>query len=149
MESITSEIEIYKIKNKECYKKIQKQYCLNHKKELKEYRKQYHLDHKEQHMLEMYKMLDKKKNLICNLTEDWIKENITSKPCIYCGDVENIGCDRINHNKGHIIDNVIPSCCECNRIRSNKYSIEEMKLIGSVKQQIIQDRIKNQMSIVV
>jgi len=49
------------------------------------------------------------------------KKDFTSfwqKPCYYCGDkIETIGLDRINNEKGYLMDNVV-SCCEtCNRMK--------------------------------
>ena len=89
----------------------------------------------EQSMIKDYKRSDKKKNRICDLTIEWVKENITSKKCIYCGDTKNIGCDRIDNNKGHTKDNVQPCCKNCNYIRNTYFSVEEMKLIGLLKSQ--------------
>ena len=42
------------------------------------------------------------------------------KPCHYCGDkIDTIGLDRINNDKGYNIDNVIPCCTMCNRMKMN------------------------------
>ena len=38
--------------------------------------------------------------------------------------------DRIDNNKGHEINNVVPCCYECNVARGNNFSFEEMKLLG-------------------
>ena len=40
------------------------------------------------------------------------------KPCHYCGDkLETIGLDRIDSSQGYFLDNVVPCCCACNRMK--------------------------------
>lgn len=73
---------------------------------------------------------------------DWMIENILTKPCVYCGDTHRIGCDRIDNNKGHTKDNVVPCCIECNTARNNNFTYEEMKKIGRVIAEIKKDRKK-------
>src|SRR3989338_4699689 len=37
------------------------------------------------------------------------------QPCFYCNtSIDTIGLDRINNNKGYILDNVVPCCGTCN-----------------------------------
>ena len=104
----------------------------------------YNINNKERLLVTRYNVIDKKKNQICNLTKEWVKENITSKPCVYCGDTERIGCDRIDNSKGHIMDNVVPCCTGCNWIRRDDFSVEEMMEIGEVIKKIKYNRlIKN------
>ena len=82
-------------------------------------------------MISAYKFKDKKNGLnICDIDIDWMLENIMNKPCIYCGDIHNVGCDRIDNNKGHTKDNVVPACYECNCARNNNFSYEEMLELG-------------------
>lgn len=52
----------------------------------------------------------------CNLTAQWIVDNIFSKPCAHCGKTgwDVIGCNRIDNSKPHTKDNVEPCCMECN-----------------------------------
>ena len=38
--------------------------------------------------------------------------------------------DRKNSEQGYEINNLVKSCWICNSIKSNKYSYEEMKIIG-------------------
>lgn len=73
------------------------------------------------------------------LTKEEFKEIIT-KPCIYCGEekrqhhtkrttngiFEYTGLDRYDNSKGYIIDNVVPCCTTCNKIKSDM-SINELK----------------------
>lgn len=52
----------------------------------------------------------------CNLTRDWILQNIFNSSCIYCGDSDwrHLGCDRIDNDKPHTMDNCVCSCAVCN-----------------------------------
>lgn len=103
--------------------------------------KKWKINNREKYLICTYSIIDKKKNLTCDLTVEWMKENITSKPCTYCGDTETIGCDRIDNTKGHTQDNCIPCCPECNLTRGNRFSIAEMIKIGMTIKQIKQDRL--------
>jgi len=82
-------------------------------------------------MLSAYKNKDKKRNFEFNLDKDFLK-NIVKSECVYCGSKKNVGCDRIDNKKGHTKDNVLPCCNECNTVRNNLFSVEEMKQIGEV-----------------
>lgn len=48
-------------------------------------------------------------------------DNIRSNSCYYCGETEKIGIDRRDNDKGYTIDNCVPCCSWCNRMKS-KYS---------------------------
>ena len=68
-------------------------------------------------LLNAYRQSDKKANRgKGNLTIDWIIENIFSKPCAHCGKTgwDVVGCNRINNDLPHTMDNVEPCCKECN-----------------------------------
>ena len=72
-----------------------------------------------------YKHNAKGRKLCFNLTLDEFKD-ITSKPCIYCNGFSTYfnntgicGIDRIDSSKGYTIDNVIPCCEMCNKMKSN------------------------------
>ena len=42
------------------------------------------------------------------------------KSCNYCGsEIKTIGLDRIDNNKGYIMENVCPCCRKCNIMKSN------------------------------
>lgn len=74
----------------------------------------------------------------------WIIDNIYSKECIYCGesDWRKLGCDRMNNERPHTKDNVVPCCKRCNTLKSNKFTVDEMKEIGAVIKRI-ENRRKN------
>lgn len=82
-------------------------------------------------MISSYRVKDIKNGFDGNdLDIDWLIDNILTKPCVYCGDTKRIGCDRIDNNKGHSKDNVVPCCIECNTARNNYFSYEEMRVLG-------------------
>ena len=50
---------------------------------------------------------------------------ITSKPCVYCGESkERIGIDRIENTKGYTLENSAPSCTPCNMMKKTM-SVQE------------------------
>lgn len=80
-------------------------------------------------MISAYKCKDKRKNFECDIDREFM-ENIITSQCVYCGSFDNVGCDRINNNKGHTKDNVVPCCYRCNVTRGNQYTFWEMLLLG-------------------
>lgn len=93
-------------------------------------------------MVSAYRIKDKKKGFECDLTvEDMIQ--IMNQPCVYCGDIHRIGCDRIDNNKGHTMSNVVPCCVECNKARNDNFSFEEMKIIGKTIREVKRSRLNN------
>lgn len=66
----------------------------------------------------------------CNLTTEEVME-IIKQPCSYCGTVtENRGLDRIDNSKGHDKGNVVAACRDCNVMRADNFTHEEMFVIG-------------------
>ena len=131
----------YQHRCRECQSITRKQsYDNNREKELKTDRK-YYWNNRERYLINMYKRYDKNKNKENDLTVEWFKENISSKPCLYCGDTENIGADRIDNTKGHTKDNVVPCCTICNKVRSDHFTVSEMLRLGKVIREIKNDRL--------
>ena len=128
----------YQYNCKEC----QRVYYKNNREKILKTETKYRLNNRERHLINMYKRKDKDKNRENDLTLEWFKENITSKPCLYCGDTKNIGADRIDNTKGHTKDNVVPCCLLCNQTRSNNFTLEEMIRIGKVIREIKNDRLR-------
>lgn len=87
-------------------------------------------------MLSAYRCKDRKRGLNTTITKEYLEDIIRNSKCVYCGDTHNIGLDRIDNNRGHEIGNVVPCCYECNVARSNNFSMEEMKVIGSAIRKI-------------
>lgn len=62
---------------------------------------------------------DCKHGRLNDLTYDFVRETI-EKGCCYCGETEiRMTLDRIDNNKGHTQDNVVPACIRCNYTRKN------------------------------
>lgn len=69
------------------------------------------------YLVDNYKQQDKLNNVgECDLTAQWVVDNILFKPCAHCGKTgwEVIGCNRLDNTKPHSKDNVEPCCAECN-----------------------------------
>ena len=75
-----------------------------------------------------YKTRASKKNLDFNLSHDEF-DILKLHPCYLCGKPSNSqhlnGIDRIDNNKGYIVDNVQPCCFGCNHIKRN-YVLDDM-----------------------
>jgi hypothetical protein len=76
-----------------------------------------------------YKMIDKKKGYITNITGI---DLLTAKnsPCVYCGYTAT-GFDRIDNKLGHTKENCVICCKECNVARMDNFTHEEMFIIGN------------------
>lgn len=78
----------------------------------------------------------------CNLSTEEVLELI-SQPCFHCGTTdENRGLDRIDNKLPHIKGNVVPSCAPCNFARGDRFSFDEMKIIGAAIRQVMLGRKK-------
>lgn len=90
-----------------------------------------------------YKNGAKSRNLTFELTEEEFKSIIT-KPCIYCGSVceskgvhskrvngtfNYTGIDRVDSSKGYQVNNCVPCCKICNRMKSDMGKDEFLKHI--------------------
>lgn len=83
------------------------------------------------HLRKAYQRID-----ACDLTAEEILDYIV-KPCVYCGTTAaNRGLDRIDNSLPHIKGNVQTACGECNVMRGDRFTVDEMKLIGAVVAQI-------------
>lgn len=59
---------------------------------------------------------------------------LAEKDCFYCGGYFGKvkfgkGLDRIDNSKGYEAGNVIPACEQCNGTRSNRWNVEETKIM--------------------
>lgn len=122
----------YAEEHKEKIHQYQKEYRDSHKLSNAEYQKQYREKNRERldeykkspHVrYTVYKRNAKKKSRNFNLSEDeFIK--ISQQPCIYCGGYSDTydgeqfnGIDRTDSNLGYYIDNCVPCCATCNRMK--------------------------------
>lgn len=92
-----------------------KEYRKNHKEEAKEWYKT--KKGRASYLLQNYRREDRKYNRgDCDLTVEWIIDNIFSKNCAHCNETDwrKIGCNRLDNSKPHTMDNVEPCCYKCN-----------------------------------
>lgn len=88
-----------------------------------------------------YKKRDEQNGYLFDWEKEEFHEFIKKSKCIYCGRKEWVGLDRINNKKGHSKDNTVPACEICNLTRSNRFTHEEMKVIGkAIKKLNIKNR---------
>ena len=135
-------------------KEYQRQYYLTHREELKKRAKTYRLSHIEhtrqvdRNYYREHRVETLEKNKLP--ARRWITARSYAKHegrewsisfeeyyqllrqgCFYSGkslsDETGIGLDRIDNSKGYTLDNVLPCCGECNSIRGNKLTVDEMQ----------------------
>jgi len=98
---------------------------------------EYEIKVKASKMISSYRIKDLRRfNVEHKLNVNWFINNILKNKCYYCKDTQNLGCDRLDNNKPHYIDNVVPCCFICNTARNNHFTPKEFKLIGEVIRQI-------------
>lgn len=90
------------------------------------------------------KGLAKQKEVTWNIgKEDYIA--LLKNSCFYCGLENNvetgIGLDRLDTTLGYSLENCVNCCWECNVVRSNLFTIKQMKIIGQVIRKIKLDRL--------
>ncbi len=79
-----------------------------------------------------------KKNLFTLSQQDF--EKLVIQPCYYCGFYSNykfIGIDRIDNNKGYLINNCVSSCGMCNMMKSSNHPnafLDKINIICSYRQ---------------
>ncbi len=66
----------------------------------------------------VYKRGAKVRKLLFLLTKKEF-EHIISKCCVYCGDKDNIGVDRVDNTIGYVLENCAPCCTMCNYMKTN------------------------------
>jgi hypothetical protein len=72
----------------------------------------------------VYKSTAKRRNIDFNITKEEFKK-LWNKPCYYCGsEIVGIGVDRLDNTKGYQVDNIVPCCAWCNKMKLN-YTKEE------------------------
>lgn len=79
-----------------------------------------------------YKYGAKQRQLLFQITKEEF-ENLWEKPCHYCNSpIETIGLDRVDNNKGYVIENIVPCCKICNFMKAQlnkKDFVNQCKLV--------------------
>lgn len=70
------------------------------------------------HKYRNYQWNAKRRKIEFGLSKEQVKQ-IVSHNCFYCGGNEHIGIDRVNNFLGYFLDNCVPCCMRCNRMKSN------------------------------
>ena len=136
-------------KRKDVWRSTRHDYYENHKDYFETFNKEYHssIEGRAQHLLHSYKQRDINNNLgECTLTFEWLMENIFSgQKCFYCGEQDplKLGCDRIDNEKPHTPDNVVPCCRHCNLSRHTK---TQDQFLNKISQQNISDNMSKNFS---
>lgn len=77
------------------------------------------------------KSSSRRRGLEWSIQKSEFKEFLTKK-CHYCeGSLSptGIGLDRLDNSKGYTISNVVPCCGDCNKVRSNILTHDEMVIV--------------------
>lgn len=76
----------------------------------------------------------------CDLSTEEVCALI-AQPCVYCGTVDiPRGLDRISNAGAHTRGNVRPACAPCNFARGDRFTAEEMEVIGATIRQVLASR---------
>jgi hypothetical protein len=78
-----------------------------------------------------YKLRDKK--YLSGKLDFTIEEFIAmmkDSHCVYCGDTENLGLDRVDNSLGHSRGNVVVCCNLCNMTKGNRFTFDEFRILG-------------------
>lgn len=73
-----------------------------------------------------YRKYDKKHGMETATIEELVTA-LKGQKCTYCDSYKMVGADRIDNNKGHAIENIVPCCYRCNIVRGDSFSFEEMR----------------------
>lgn len=60
----------------------------------------------------------KRRKILFKLSKKQL-DNLINLPCFYCNSHIGIGVDRKDNDKGYLINNCVPCCPRCNRMKSN------------------------------
>ena len=120
----------YYLENKEKVLEKNREYSQANKDTKSEYKRNYKKTKigRASFLIGKYRYLDKQfERGECDLTNEWVVDNIFSSSCIYCGDSDwrHLGCDRINNNLPHTKNNCVCSCGLCNMERADRFTVEE------------------------
>lgn len=114
-------------KNRRHHIKLEREWRQRHPQKQKEYKRV--LSNRYRNSI----LLAKQRNKLFCLKFDQYTTLINSG-CYYCSESLlsecGIGLDRIDNKKNYTSSNVFPCCARCNDVRGNKYTIEQMKVIG-------------------
>jgi hypothetical protein len=105
--------QAWRDKNREAVTKYNRDYSISNKDRCKKYQS------KPSNKFKTYELNAKKRGKEFNISFDEFM-TFWQLPCSYCGsDIETIGLDRVDSEIGYNLNNIIPCCKICNRMKSN------------------------------
>ena len=146
----------YQLKHKEEIARRTAIYRKNNKEKIAKINKEYKKKNPIKRILDKAKRTDRNADLICNLTEEHIKELLLKQnnKCHHCkydldfevGDnkLSQLSIDRMNSYINHIIGNCVMSCLFCNRAKNEASCKDYQNFISVVKDISKFDDIKQQ-----
>jgi hypothetical protein len=92
----------------------------------------------------IYKYHAKVRNLEWAISKEQFKE-VTEQECCYCGEFnkykgmefEYCGIDRVDSDKGYVIDNCVPCCAYCNQAKSDLTYQQFLDLVKRIYERLI------------
>ncbi len=121
-----------KYRTTEKYKKIKRDYYRKNKKKIYTQNRKWALSKRGKWA--SYKACAQNRCIEWNINREEF-ESFWQKDCFYCGSpIDNIGIDRVDNDRGYSIDNIVPCCTMCNKMKmdiSQKKFIERVKLIAN------------------
>jgi hypothetical protein len=149
----------YYIKNKDKINSKNKKWALNNPQAIKNTLKKYNQTPKGIYHIIKTNCHNKKRPFTLKMEDFIIWYNSQNKKCHYCevlekelpesfrkvsvsrnGTINRLTIDRKNNNIGYIITNLVLACAQCNRMKGEFLSYEEMLQVGS----IIKNKWKNE-----
>jgi hypothetical protein len=113
---------LYRINNQETYREIKRKYYIENSEKLLKQHKNWRQTFNGR--LSSYIKGAKNRNIEWKLTEEEFL-SFWKQDCFYCGDkIETIGIDRKNNESYYSIDNTVPCCSICNKMKMD-LSFEE------------------------
>ena len=82
---------------------------------------------------------DAAKGYFSGSCKDWADTKLFK--CVYCGNNDYVGVDRIDNSLGHIVGNMLPACKYCNVGRADNFTMEEFGIfIGPAIREVLKRR---------
>lgn len=119
-------------------KKFSQRYRQENLESIREYHKNWRSEHIEKHTFCGKRTKAKQRNYAWEIDFDTYISRFWNKKCVYCGNPNNGGIDRVDNGIGYTLNNCVPCCRWCNLIKFNR-SVEQMNehLIRILKHQEI------------
>lgn len=100
----------------EKYKQIKRDYYANNKEAVLDMNRKWRKETFNGRLLS-YKRSAEKRNFEWGITNEEFG-SFWQLPCNYCGgDIETIGLDRVDSSAGYTMDNIVPCCSVCNKMK--------------------------------